>query len=32
MPMVSADFTAGWFGDVLPESDICCMDEADEDN
>ena len=30
MPMVSAGFTARWFGEALPKSDVCCMGEADE--
>ena len=32
MPMVSAGFTARWSGDALPESDFCCMDEANEES
>ena len=32
MPMVSVGFIVGWFGEALPESDVCCMDEADEES
>ena len=32
MPMVSVGFTAGWSGDAFPKSDVCCMDEADEES
>ena len=32
MPMVSAGFTAGWFGEAFLESDIYYMDEADKES
>ena len=32
MPMVSAGFTTRWFGEALLKSDVCCMDEADEES